>query len=264
MNKEVFLGLSLGGIKFDKSSLVELEYFKKEKRLVLSQVQSKFTGDFPDESIKSAILKKSNLRGLGVDFPTSLPSCLSCRLDCPGVQKCSVKEVKWLRREYKRLSKIRKVDKFPSPYSERGLDFFIAKCLDEEFPLEPTLGASRASFYGRGVFLKKALKKVPIYEVFPKASLWRFGLRYGIRKSVLRNFFKSGLADENRETFLSKLDDLCFMYDADRRKLLKSKESFVAFICALSVYIAKYDSVELVPEALSQKGLRLALPVSAV
>ncbi len=260
MKKRVFLGLSLGGIKSDKSSLISLDYFPKENRLVLSNIFHQFKDTYPDEVIKKLIRETNDLKLVGVDFPITLPPCITCKLSCPGVKKCDVTEVKWLKRQYQKLSKDKKIQRLPSPYSERGLDYFISKGLEEDFPLEPSLGGARASFYGRGVFLKKGLKGVELLEVFPKASLWRIGLMLGMRKSVLRNFYKSGQTDEFKKSFLKALDKYCFIYEDDFKKLLMQKEVFESLLCALSVYYYSLDQRETLPAFIKTKGSDLALP----
>jgi len=268
MEKEVYLGLYLGGIKKDKSSLLVLESYKGQKKLVISNIESKFKNAkaeaYPDEILKKQIKHYKNVKSIGASFPLTAPPCLSCKLTCPGVSKCSVAEVKWLSREYKKATKITKTSSkdrsIPSPYSERGLDYFVANLLEEKFPLEPAFGPTRSAFYARGQFLIKGLKGYSFLEVSTKASLWRLGLKYGLRKSVLRNFYRSEKSEEHRELFLDKLEQDFFLYEDDKDLLIENKFIFEALICALSAFAHSKKEVEFFPPQISKRKFKFALP----
>lgn len=268
MKKEIYLGLYLGGIKKDKSNLLVLESYKGQKKLVISNIESKFrnakTESFPDEILKKQIKHYKNIKAIGVNFPIQGPPCLSCKLTCPGVSKCEVPEVKWLVREYKKASTLSKASdkdrKIPSPYSERGLDYLMANLLEEKFPLEPAFGPTRSAFYARGQFLMRGLKGYDFIEVFTKASLWRLGLKYGIRKSVLRNFYRSEKAEEHRELFLEKLAKDFFLYEDDKDLLIENKFIFEALICALSAFSHSKKEVETFPKQVLKRSHHVGLP----
>jgi hypothetical protein len=268
MEKEIYLGLYLGGIKKDKSSLLVLESFKGQNKLVISNIESKFKNakveSYPDEILKKQIKHYKNVKYIGASFPLTPPPCLPCKLKCPGVSKCQVTEVKWMVREYKKASKLTQASSkdrgIPSPYSERGLDYFIANLLEEKFPLEPAFGPTRSAFYARGQFLMKGLKDFSFVEVSSRASLWRLGLKYGIRKSVLRNFYRSEKSEEHREVFLDKLEKDFFLYAEDKELLIGNKFIFEALICALSAYSYSKKEVETVPPQIAHSNNKFALP----
>ena len=269
MEKEIYLGLYLGGIKKDKSSLLVLESYKGQNKLVISNIDSKFKNakveSFPDEILKKQIKHYKNVKLIGASFPLTPPPCLPCKLNCPGVNKCQVTEVKWMVREYKKASKLSKVSSkdrsIPSPYSERGLDYFTANLLEEKFPLEPAFGPTRSAFYARGQFLMKGLKGYKFVEVSTRASLWRLGLKYDLRKSVLRNFYRSEKSEEHRELFLNKLEKDFFLYEEDKDLLIGNKFIFEALICALSAYFFSKKMVETVPPQISHPKNKFALPI---
>lgn len=268
MKKEIYLGLYLGGIKKDKSSLLVLESYKGQKKLVISNIESKFrnakTEAFPDEILKKQIKHYKNIKAIGVNFPLQGPPCLTCKLTCPGVSKCEVPEVSWLVREYKKASKLSSTSdkdrKIPSPYSERGLDYLVANLLEEKFPLEPAFGPTRSAFYARGQFLMRGLKDYDFVEVFTKASLWRLGLKYGLRKSVLRNFYRSEKSEEHRELFLNKLAADFFLYEEDKELLIENKFIFEALICALSAFSHAKKEVESFPKQVLKRAHYVGLP----
>jgi len=268
LEKEIYLGLYLGGIKKDKSSLLVLESFKGQAKLVISNIESKFKNVklelFPDEILKKQIKHYKNVKSIGASFPLTGPPCLSCKLKCPGVNKCSVPEVKWMNREYRKASKLSSASSkdrsIPSPYSERGLDYYVANLLEEPFPLEPAFGPSRSAFYARGQFLMKGLRDFKFLEVSTKASLWRLGLKYGLRKSVLRNFYRSEKAESNRALFLEKLEADFFLYEEDKDLLIENKFIFEALICALTAFSHSKKEVESLPPQIVSKKTKFALP----
>lgn len=269
MKKEIFLGLYLGGIKKDKSSLLVLESYKGQEKLVISNIESKFKNArveaYPDEILKRQIKHYKNVKSIGASFPLTAPPCLPCKLKCPGVSKCSVPEVQWLVREYKKASSLTgkslKDRSIPSPYSERGVDYFVANLLEEKFPLEPAFGPTRSAFYARGQFLMKGLKDLDFLEVSTKASLWRLGLKFGIRKSVLRNFYRSEKAEEHRELFLNKLEKSFFLYQEDKELLIGNKFIFEALICALTAFFAAKEEVETLPPQIRKRKQTFTVPV---
>lgn len=268
MKKELYLGLNLGGIKKDKSSLLVLEKYEDHNKVVILNIESKFKDSkknfYPDEILKKEILGYKGIKAVGANFPLFAPPCIGCKKTCPGVKSCMVPEVKWLVKEYTKANKLSKGSakdrRIPSPYSERALDYYIANLLEEKFPLEPALGSSRSSFYGRGQFLMRGLKGIKFVETFPKASLWRLGLKYGLRKSVLRNFYRSELTVENRRLFLDKIEPDFFIYDEDKEKLIADKGSFESLLNALSLYFYYNEKRESFPAAVLKKGRLAALP----
>lgn len=269
MKKELYLGLNLGGIKKDKTSLLVLEKYKDHNKVVISNIESKFKNSkldvYPDEILKKQILSYKGVKVVGVNFPLFAPPCIDCKKTCPGVKSCEVSEVKWLVREYKKANKLSakstKDRCIPSPYSERALDYYVANLLEEKFPLEPAFGSSRSSFYGRGQFLIRGLKGIKFVETFPKVSLWRLGLRYGIRKSVLRNFYRSEFTRANRKFFLDKIESDFFIYEEDKESLVEKKGHFEALLNALSLYFYFNDEGERFPPAILKRGCAGAVPV---
>jgi len=269
MKKELYLGLNLGGIKKDKSSLLVLEKYKDHNKVVISNIESKFKNPsanaYPDEILKKQIKSYKDIKAVGVNFPLTPPPCITCKLKCPGVKACEVLEVKWLVREYNKANKLSEASlkdrKIPSPYSERGLDYLVANLLDEKFPLEPAFGSSRSSFFGRGQFLMKGLKGIKFIETFPKASLWRLGLRYGMRKSVLRNFYRSELTVENRSLFLDQIEPDFFIYEEDKESLIHQKGNFEALLNALSLYFYYNKEGESMPPQVSGRSNPVAIPL---
>lgn len=267
MKKSVYLGLYLSGLKKDKSSLIVLENFEGQKRLVISKVSASFKGDpktlMPDELLLNEIRSYKNAVAMGVNFPTYLPPAWSCKPTCRGVRDCDNLEIKTLFREYKKKAKLssksKKQDPFPTPYVERAIDFYVAYLLEEEFPFEPAFSSNRATLLARGLYLKRFLKKLPFIECSTKASLWRIGRSYKIRKSILRNFYRDP-TEEHRGIFLGKLEKDFFLYDEDKETFLKDKNSFEALLCALSAYYHNNKLSEKIPNNFLPKKQLFSIP----
>ena len=246
-----------------------LENFEGQNRLVISKISSSFKGTLstlmPDELLLNEIQSYDKPVAIGVNFPTYFPPCVGCKLKCPGVKKCTVLEVKTLYREFNKKLKLthksKKQNHNPAPYFERAIDYYLSYLLEEAFPYEPVFSSNKAMLLTRGMFLKKHLKRIPFIECSTKASLWRIGCSYKIRKSLLRNFFKDP-TDMNRTVFLEKLERDFFLYEEDKQIFLNNKNAFEALICALSAYYYKNNSVEKIPAHFLPPGRHFSLPLS--
>ena len=260
MKKSVYLGLYLSGLKKDKSSLIALESFEGQERLVISKIAASFKSKdmLPDELLLEEIKSYKNAVAMGVNFPTYLPPAWNCKSNCKGVRDCNNLEIKTLFREYKKKTK-KKKESFPSPYVERGIDYYVAYLLEEGFPYEPAFSANRATLLARGMYLKKFLKRLTFIECSTKASLWRIGRSYKIRKSILRNFYKDP-TETHRTLFLDKIEKDFFLYAEDKETFIKDKNSFEALLCALSAFYHKSKRVEKIPLSFLPKGNLFSLP----
>jgi len=277
VDKNLYLGLYLSGLKKDKSSLIVLENYKGEKRLVISKVTSSFKGGasnssegnnsdvtaLPDELLIEEIKSYKKPVCIGVNFPTYMPPAWYCKSSCKSLRECDNLEIKTLFREYKKRTKItaksKKVQPFPSPYIERGIDYYVAYLLEESFPFEPAFSTNRATLLARGQFLKKSFKNIDYVECSTKASLWRIGRSYKIGKGVLRNFYKSP-TKEHLELFLKKLEKDFFIYEDDKEMFIEDKNSFEALICALSAFYYKTKKSEKIPTSFLPKRQHFSLP----
>ncbi len=92
-------------------------------------------------------------------------------------------------------------------------------------------------------------------------SIWRLGLRYGLRKSVLRNFYRSEVTEDNRALFLEKIEKDFFIYEDDKENLIKNKGNFEALLNALSLYFFFNKQGEDILPTVLKKGQRVAVPI---
>lgn len=260
-----FQGIYLSGSKSDKTCVATLEYYPEQEKIFLSQVhhnlKSSVTSTSDDQLLK--ILNGHPSKMIGVNAPLGLPKCSGCKLKCPGTEKCTVKEVSWLRSAYKSKNKKIKPKKVFSPYLERCAEFFINNNLEEKFSMPHVMGANSAPQSARINFLAKHLKD-PLIEVYPKLSLWRVGRALKIQKSYLR-FHKHSLGgEEARMSILNRLvaKDIIFLYEQDQNLLEASSEAFDAFICALTAVLKFKKSVESKPKGFPQKAAWVEIPSS--
>lgn len=234
-----FAGISLAGGKTDKSAIVVIEYYEKEKKLFLSQIFEKMSSTdakSSDQIIFEILSKKIEaLESIAFDSPLKLPKCLRCKLDCPGYEKCGEPEIKWMWTEYKKRNKAKKPKKLFTPYTERCAEIFIANELEEAFYPGHAMGANSAPLLARALFLKRRLNRKAI-EVYPKLSLWRIGRCLGVQKSYLRYHKHSIEGKSIRESILKGLTEknVAFLYEQDRRSMVRNAYAFDAFLCAIT------------------------------
>lgn len=113
------------------------------------------------------------------DVPLTLPPCVRCRLQCPGIEACTVPVVEWMRRNADRLS-LRRGRTDPgkpsvTPYTQRATELLL-----ERATLQPreALGQGMGPLAARAAYLRRALSPElrlhdNLIEVHPRATLIR-------------------------------------------------------------------------------------------
>lgn len=240
--KHVFIGVSFAGGKTDKSCIVILEYFADAKRVFLSRIFDKIKSDeavSADLKIHEIITHhQADLECVAFDVPWSLPSCLTCRLVCPGYEACKEDHIQWMWKSTKHKNKSKKPKKLFTPYTQRCIEMYLQNELDLPNPLPPMMGANTAPLLARAAFVSRRLE-APIIEVFPQLSIWRIGKALGSLKSHLKNTRKSAMGADSRRGFLSDLNhkNLAFIYEQDTKLMIESNHAFEAFICAFTAFL---------------------------
>ena len=145
-----FAGISLGGGKGRKTSLALIDYFPGENKLFLSEL---FHGleETPKKSADTTLIEKleshkENLKVVALDAPLKLPKCLRCRLTCPGHEKCSEPEIKWMWQRHKKRDKSKRPNKIFTPYTERCIEQHILSEVHGDLATDHAFGANRAPF----------------------------------------------------------------------------------------------------------------------
>lgn len=98
MIKTNIAGLSLSGGRRDNFYFCLLEYYEESERWFLkSLLQVKDQDELGGDDAIRAWAKDFEIKDLVVDFPLSNPPCHECKLDCPGISKCEVEQVSYIR-----------------------------------------------------------------------------------------------------------------------------------------------------------------------
>lgn len=122
---------------------------------------------------------------VAIDAPLTLPVCVRCQLDCPGMEVCEVPVVAWMRRHAGALhtSRGRSDPGKPrfTPYTQRATELLL-----ERMTLQPreALGQGMGPLAARASYLTRALRSrlrlhENLIEVHPRASLTR---RFGAER----------------------------------------------------------------------------------
>ena len=95
-----FAGVSLGGGKGRRTCLALLDYYPDEEKVFLSELFQGIEEDGKVSADTQLIRKldshKKNLKLIALDAPLGLPKCLRCDLVCPGHEKCTEPEIRWM------------------------------------------------------------------------------------------------------------------------------------------------------------------------
>lgn len=237
-----FAGVALGGGKTDKTAVAVIEFYPDQKRIFLRSLRDKIggKGETPSDEMLLSVLTKEerDLELIAFDVPLTLPTCISCKLRCPGVEKCRVPAVKWMREVHKKRARIKRPNKMFTPYTERAAEIHIANELEEPFYPSHALGSNAAPLTARAHFLQRRIR-IDTIEYFPKLTLWRVGIALGIQKSYLRFHRHSVDGDEARQYILKTLIDkgIAFIYDQDMRLMVENNAAFEAFLGALTAFL---------------------------
>lgn len=261
--------MSLSGGKADKTGFALVEYFPDQKKVFLSslvdQIQNE-DGISADLQIHKMIesLGKS-VESIAVDTPLTWPKCLRCRLKCPGFEKCSEPEIKWMTKFYNRKNSDKRPFKVMTPYTERCSELYWEETLEEKMPLQSAMGSNRAPLTSRIHFIKRRLKSNFI-EVVPKISFWRLGLSLGVAKSKLRLHRHWDGGEESRQLFIEALlkQNLSFIYEQDRKILIEDQYAFDAFLAALTGLMKYKKQTEVRPRGFPIKEGWIEVPKTKI
>lgn len=238
-----FAGLTLGGGKGRKTCLSVLEYYVQEKKLFLSQLydgieeSSKISGD--TRIIKALDKMGDQLHTVAIDAPLIVPKCMRCRLKCPGHEKCTEPEIRWMWRWYKRRSPEKRPNKIFTPYTERCVEQYICETFGPELAPDHAFGSNRAPLSARAHYLKRRIRHAKVIEVLPRLSVWRLGMDMGFKANHLLLYKQLARGPAIRQKFLDEWSEegLSFIYHRDFRLMVKDAFAFESFICAYTAYL---------------------------
>jgi hypothetical protein len=248
MTPKRFIGLDLTGAKNSKTTIAVLEFFPREKKLFVLDVQGGI-GPEPEHS-GDAVLTETLIEHaenhenpiLSVNSALTLPPCIQCtRKVCN--KECASPEVKWMRT----FAKNNGMSQTFTPYTQRPVELFLKHWITNHLPerlcfeIDETLGGNRAPLSARMNFLKRSLEdRFELQECHSKLSAVLLGLEFKIPHRVLERYRSLEEGVSAREDLLHQLMDRLnlFIYERDRKKLAEHLNSFDAFICATSAWIA--------------------------
>ncbi len=269
MNIHRFAGISLGGGKTDRTAIAVLEYFPQQKRLFLRSLREKIKAEgevSADAQIHDVLTEaEPGLEAIAFDVPLKLPVCIPCKLKCPGYEKCSTKELKWMWEHYRKRAKTKRPHKLFTPYTERCAEMYVASELEEPFHPGHALGANAAPLVARAHFISRRLE-IPALEFYPKLSVWRIGRNLKINKTQLRYHRHSVDGDEARLSILKSLVDqeIAFIYQQDLRTMVENNSAFEAFIGALTAFLKFRGQTEKPPVGFPKSEGWIEFPKEAI
>ena len=269
LKSHCFVGLCLGGAKTDKTAMSVLEYYPKNKKLFLRHIYPKIqsTQDKSSDFFIYEILKDSltKISSISLNAPLTLPSCLTCKLQCPGYEACNESHILW-HKKFSIRHKNKKTKKVFTPYTDRCSELYISKELEEPFSLSTALNSNKAPLTARSLFLKRRLKKVKKREFFAHLSLWRIGSSLKIAKTHLRRYRHQVEGKEARKIILKKVEKsgLIFFYEQDRRLMIKDVACFESFLGALTGVLSFMKQGEPLPLGYPKKEAWIDFPVQNI
>lgn len=249
-----FIGVSLAGGKSDKACLAVLEYYPKNNKLFLSRLfekiksEEKISGDL---KIHELILQnKDTLKYVAFDVPSRFPSCLTCKLRCPGFENCHEPHIEWMWHHQNIERKKKRPKKLFTPYTQRCVELYLSTAYPEPFHLHHAMGANVAPLLARAQFIQRRISDVEYIEVFPKLVMWKLGGIFGLMKSQLRSHRAAFGGDESRSLFLQQLNekDISFIYHQDAKSMIENSHAFEAFLCGLTAYLKFKNLTEVRPK----------------
>ncbi|PRP93032.1 hypothetical protein ENSA5_45930 [Enhygromyxa salina] len=182
------------------------------------------------------------------DTPLTLPPCVRCQLQCPGVEACTVPVVAWMRRHGEHLV-IRKGRSDPgkpwvTPYTQRATELLL-----ERATLQPreALGQGMGPLAARAAYLRRALAprlrlNENLIEVHPRATLIRL---FGARLERRTRHGSAMQTWERRKDLLERLGQLVEGLEFDRvwpDLVVRNVHVFHAVVSAFTAYFWAQES----------------------
>lgn len=196
-------GLSMKGGRRDNFFFCLLDHYEDGDRWFLKSVlQVDDDHDDGDDAIRSWI-DTYQIENIVVDFPLSNAACKDCEIECPGISRCPVPEVKHVQEETIRILKNDKglSESRPKDYerlrNEANL-FDHSRDLFEKWPVENVLSKS----------FKRRLKKgfIPYWNRSLDFWVWCFfhDQLLSLFKSTFDSFGNTSLMMLSRFSFLKR------------------------------------------------------------
>lgn len=263
-----YLGLDLSGARNQKTTLATLEYYPREKKIFLLEIDDRIgpredSGDTGDQALLDLITECGHeVAALGVNVPLTLPPCLVCARKTCSPETCNVPAVKWMRETVRKAGrKAARDEEFPkpraiTPYTQRPVELWIRYHVLPEldpklrFDVDEALGGNRAPLTARMSYLKKHLRRYRLVEVLPKLTMAMLVRGYGLPQRLYRTYRHLEQGAHSRSLILEEFIERCgiFIYDRDLIKLSRNLSAFDAFLCAFTALLCDTKRCAKIPK----------------
>lgn len=260
-----FVGVSLSGGKSDRACVSIIDYYPDQGKIFLSKLIEKIKAEefiSADLKIHEIITQyQDQIKSVAFDVPLSLPKCITCKLQCPGYETCSEKEIKYIRNLYQKNDSKKKPKKMYTPYTQRCVEAYLASS-EDEVDIQHALGSNLAPLAARGLFISRRLKLKSL-EVNPKLSVWRLGQALRVNKTHLKVYRNSVGGEEARTAFLHLMSEKwsVFFYQQDFKILADNFHAFDSFICAYTAYLNHQAETEKPPVGFPAAERFIEIPI---
>lgn len=247
-----------------------LDYYPKHRKLFLARIFDRIKNEkliSADQQIHDLIEEQGGeMTSLVLDGPWRMPACVSCRLSCPGYERCQQPHIKWMWDHFNALNEDKRPRRMFTPYTQRCFELYAASALEEPFQINSPLGANEAPLLARAHFILRRIRRIQTLEASAKMSLWRIGRSLGVSKTHLRSTRRSAGGDESRRVFLDALasEGLAFMYAEDVRLMVEHNHAFEAFLCALTGFLREQGWTEKRPAGFPKDEDWVEFPIEKI
>lgn len=252
-----FIGVDLGGGRGKTTAIARLEHTEHPSgwRLVLADAKARYgqrgTGSLADEPSGSDALFRDDVLAdyllrwiddetvVAIDAPLAMPPCLRCTLACPGVARCVVDEVVWMRDWAPSLRVRGRSDPgkpIVTPYTQRATELLLAGA---GLPTREAMGQGTGPLAARAAHLRRRLSPHlrlhdNLIEVAPAATLVQlFGAS---RARRAHHGDQAAVWDERKRMLAALADDLAFDY-VWPELVVRNQHVFAAVVCAFTGYL---------------------------
>ncbi len=265
-----FVGVDLGGGRGKTTAVARLEHTEHDGqwRLVLADAKLRYgqrgtgsdepavVGDvlFRDEVLVDYLERWTDARTIvAIDAPLTLPACIRCTLACPGVERCEVPVVAWMRQFAPQLRRRGRSDPGKpavTPYTQRATEL-----LHGALGVQPreALGQGTGPLAARAAFLRRRLSPrlrlhENLIEVEPAATLQQWlGPE---RTRALYHGDTSRIWEQRKRSLHALAQGLSFEY-VWPEMVVRNVHVFHAVVCALTASLWAAGQ-ELTCEAVAQ------------
>lgn len=254
-----FIGIDLGGGRGKNTAVARLECSPRgdddaAPRLAVVEAKVRHghrgTGHGDDDPGGAALFRDEVLTAyidrwvddetvVAINAPLTLPPCIRCTLPCPGVARCDVPVVVWMRRWAPRLLDRPRSDRSKpavTPYTQRATELLLAATGIQ--PRE-ALGQGTGPLAARAAYLRRTLSPrlrlhENLLEVHPKATLTRMLGSKVERRS--RQGETGRVWDARKEILTGLAEGIAFDY-VWPELVVRNPHVFDAVICGFTAFL---------------------------